>query len=267
MSEELRMTVLGSVQIVRGGTPVTGFVSTKVQALLIYLAVTGRPHTREALAGLLWGDMPHRAARVNLRQAIANLRRLVGSHLIINRQMVALDQESPYWLDAKVFIQGIHQALRHNTNGNVKENGDSPTSSIIPLLTEVVELYQGEFLEGFVVRNAPAFEEWALLQRERFHGLALQGLHTLSAYYAAQGKAGCPAGIRYTRRLLRLEPWCEKAHRQLMELLARSGQRGAALAQYKQCCQTLAAEFGIQPMAETTALFERIRAAASAVSL
>ena len=262
------MTVLGSVQIAQGETPVTGFVSAKVQALLVYLAVTGRPHTREALAGLLWGDMPHRAARVNLRQAIANLRRLVGSHLIISRQMVALNQESPYWLDAKVFSQGVHKALSHCTNGGVEKNGHSlPTAQAISSLTEAVELYQGEFLEGFLVRNAPAFEEWALLQRERFHGLALQGLHTLSTYYAGQGEAGCPAGIRYARRLLRLEPWREEAHRQLMELLARSGQRGAALAQYKQCCQTLAAEFGIQPMAETTALFERIRAAASAVPL
>jgi DNA-binding SARP family transcriptional activator len=267
MSEELRLTLLGSVQITQGATPVTGFISSKVQALLCYLAVSGRPHTRSALAGLLWGDMPEDAARVNLRQAIANLRRLVAPHLIITRQTLAFDWESPYWLDVEVFSQGINKALGHSTNGNVNENGNLPTSSAIASLTEAVELYQGEFLEGFQVRDALAFEEWVLLQRERFRGLALQGLHMLSTYHASQGEAGSMAGIRYTKRLLRLEPWSEEAHRQLMELLARSGQRGAALVQYKRCCEVLAAEFSLQPMAETTALFERIRAAEPVASL
>jgi DNA-binding SARP family transcriptional activator len=44
-----------------------------------------------------------------------------------------------------------------------------------------------------------------------------------------------------------------------MRLLAGSGQRGAALAQYETCRRVLAEELGVEPGPETTALYERIR--------
>jgi len=56
-----------------------------------------------------------------------------------------------------------------------------------------------------------------------------------------------------------MEPWREEAHRQLMRILAHSGQRSAALAQYKVCRRILAEELGVEPDAETQALYARIR--------
>ena len=58
-----------------------------------------------------------------------------------------------------------------------------------------------------------------------------------------------------------LEPWREEAHQQMMRLLARSGQRSAALAQYEICCRILAHELGVEPARETQALYNRIRSA------
>jgi DNA-binding SARP family transcriptional activator len=72
-------------------------------ALLAYLAVTGRPHLRPALVGLLWGDMPEARARNNLSKALTHLRHTVGHHLDITRERVALARERPYWLDVEVF--------------------------------------------------------------------------------------------------------------------------------------------------------------------
>lgn len=66
---------------------------------------------------------------------------------------------------------------------------------------------------------------------------------------------------QYARRKLELEPWREKAHRQLMHVLALRGERTAALAQYEHCRKVLAIEFEAEPTAETTALFEEIRSA------
>ncbi|MEZ4656952.1 MAG: BTAD domain-containing putative transcriptional regulator [Caldilineaceae bacterium] len=64
----------------------------------------------------------------------------------------------------------------------------------------------------------------------------------------------------YAQRQLQLEPWQESAHRQLMEILALQGDRGAALAQFAACQRALAAELGVEPDAETVALYEQIRA-------
>ena len=75
----LSLSLLGTVQIALDGKPITDFKSDKVRALLIYLAVEAdRPHRRETLAALLWPEIPDRAARNNLRDALANLRHAIG---------------------------------------------------------------------------------------------------------------------------------------------------------------------------------------------
>ena len=58
MGNELELTFFGSPEVRLHGLLVTGFRSSKAQALFYYLAVTGRPHSRSTLAGLLWGDQP-----------------------------------------------------------------------------------------------------------------------------------------------------------------------------------------------------------------
>ena len=61
----LLINLLGPFEVTLSREPVTGFDSDKVRALLSYLVVeAGRPHRREALAGLLW---PERSERVAIR--------------------------------------------------------------------------------------------------------------------------------------------------------------------------------------------------------
>ncbi len=57
-----------------------------------------------------------------------------------------------------------------------------------------------------------------------------------------------------------MDPLHEPAHRQLMSLYARSGQQAAALRQYQECVRRLQNELGVEPDAETSALYEAIRA-------
>jgi len=244
MPKKLELALLGNVEIRRDGLPVTDFKSSKAQALLCYLVVTDQPHTRPALAGLLWGDMPEAKARMNLSQALSHLRRLGGDHLSITRQTVAFNRESDYWLDVDVF-----EARVNDTSGDAR----------ITALQEAVQLYRGDFLDGLYVRNAPEFEMWILAQRARLRELALQALHMLVVHHAGQGEAGRATAIDYTTRLLTLEPWQEEAHRLMMRLLALSGRRSASLVQYERCRQILAEELGVEPAVETTALYEQIR--------
>jgi ATP-dependent Clp protease ATP-binding subunit ClpA len=88
------------------------------------------------------------------------------------------------------------------------------------------------------------------------HRRALQALAQLADYHERRGEHE-PAQ-QYARRQLELDPWREESHRQLMRLLALSGQRSAALVQYATCERVLAAELGVAPEQETTALYERI---------
>ena len=81
--------------------------------------------------------------------------------------------------------------------------------------------------------EAPAFEEWVRLEQEHFRQMAFQALSQLAE--DARQKGEFKEAIQATRRLLQLEPWHEEGHQQLMWLLAYSGQRSAALAQYELC--------------------------------
>src|SRR5262245_38172500 len=259
--EELQLSLLGKLQISREGKPVTGFVSSKAQALFCFLAVTGRPHDRQTLATLLWGDMPEVEARTNLRTVLANLRKLLEPYLEISRETVCFNRRSFYWLDVELFQAALSAAGLSEKTPELPEFSESPETSKIYLqpLRQALELYRGDFLEGFSVREALAFEEWMLIQRERLRQLAMQGLfklareHTVRVEYAA--------AMDYTSRLLALEPWREEGHRQMMTLLAKSGQRSAALAQYENCRRILAEELGVEPDAATQALYERLKMA------
>lgn len=245
--DELRLTLLGRPQVVLDDMPLTGWGLRKSLALLAYLAVTGRPHSRGALAGLLWWDCNETNARSGLRKVLAELRRRVPSHLTITRTEVAFNRASNYWLDVEVFERDIGQVLA------LCRSPVTPADAAA--LAEAMELYRGDFLVGLDLHRAPGFEEWVLLEREHLRNLGLRALHALVDHYAARSQP--ERTLAYIDRLLALEPAHEEAHRHKMLLLARSGQRAAALRQYEACRRALQA-LHADPDGETTALHERI---------
>ncbi|GIV97793.1 MAG: hypothetical protein KatS3mg057_2450 [Herpetosiphonaceae bacterium] len=104
---------------------------------------------------------------MNLRQALANLRELLGPFLSITRHTVALDPNAEVWVDVAAF----EAALR------------DPPAADLRRLHMAANLYRGDFLGGWYVREAPVFEEWVLTERERLHRMAAQGLHQLARAY------------------------------------------------------------------------------------
>jgi predicted ATPase len=85
----------------------------------------------------------------------------------------------------------------------------------------------------------------------------MEALYQLAACHSQRGEY--KQAQHYAHRQLKLEPWREEAHRQLMVALALSGQRSAALAQYEACRRILSEELGVEPEKETQFLYERIR--------
>ncbi len=246
MTAVLEIRLFGGLEIRQGGAPVSTFISSKAPALLAYLAVTRRPHQRDTLATLLWGEMGDADAKNNLRQALTSLRKVLEPYLEITRDTVAFKAELPCFVDVVAFSAALRPP---------RDAGESD----IARLQSTVDLYRGDFLEGFFVRDAPEFEDWALAQRTRYRELALQAFHTLTARHLEA--ADYAAAIDSASHLLALDAWREEAHRQLMIALARTGQLAAALTQYQTCRRLMLEVFDADPSAETTALYERIRAA------
>lgn len=236
MNSNLHLFMLGKPRILLDGQPLVDLVSAKAQALLFYLAVTGKTFSRSALAGLLWGDLPEESARANLRLTLSKLRKAIPHHLVISWQSLSFNFQQPHRLDFNDFL--IH--------------AKNPEQ-----LHDAMDLYRGDFLEDFIVQDAPEFETWMLAEREHLRQLALKAGWQLSIN--AHERGAYAEGIDAAWKVLTIEPWHEETHQQLMQLLSASGQRSAALAQYDVCRHVLLDELGVEPSPATFALYEEIK--------
>lgn len=237
----LRISLLGAPQVALDDTSIFQNTSNKGRALFYYLACVRTEFTRQEVAAVLWPDLPERSARHNLRTALSELRQEVADHLTITHSTVAFIAAN-YWLD----IEEFEQTLKF-------QRANAETAA----LQAACDLYQGEFLQGVSVRNATAFEEWLLLKRTEYHLLAVEGLTSLAQSFIAQQALDAAADA--TSRLLALDSWSEVGHQNHMLILAQRGARGAALSHYAHICTMLANEYGMEPTAETTKLYHRIR--------
>jgi len=236
----LRVRFLGSPEVFVGDTPIV-FARRKSLALFCYLVVTRRPHARSALAMLFWDELSESQAMSNLRKALTEIRCLVGPFVQITRQTVGIDPDLAINVDTERFEQLL---------------ADGFTFSVVAHLESALRIYQDDFLSGFNIIDSQPFEEWSLLQRERYQSLFCQGLEMSSTLHYRQGDDS--AALKCAEQLVAVDPLREGAHRQIMNILARRGQFDAMRAQFNACCRILADELGVEPSEETTALFERL---------
>ena len=247
---QLRVLLFGGFEVWHGGRLLQGFESQKVRALLAYLVLNrDRSLTREQLASLLWPERDDESARRNLRQAIYNLKETLpdgGSEplLLADRGGLGINPAAELWLDVDAFRAALRQAPANNRE----------TAS--HRLVEVANLYRGELLAGFFLEDCPELEEWLVAQQENLREAAGEVLRALVRVYLDRGEYRL--GIQYARRLVAMDPLSEESHRDLMQLYSLAGQRNRALAHYRDLRALLARELGVEPLEETTELYQSV---------
>src|SRR2546426_1422872 len=212
-------------------------------ALLAYLAAATPRGTqrRDRLLTLFWPELDQGRARAALRQALHVLREELGPRVLVSRG----DEE--VGLDFDVVRCDVAEFDCAVAAGR---------------MTEALDLYRGELLEGFFISGAPEFERWQDQERSRLAEAACRSARTLMEESEARGDLTA-AGI-WARRALKLAPHDEAQLRRLLTLLDQLGDRAGALRAYDGFARRLAAEFEAQPAAETEALLAAIRARATA---
>lgn len=238
----LHFRLLGAADVRMGNSPCIQFGSRKAQALLFYLALTPLPSTRDTLATLLWHDKAEAAAKNNLRTTLASLKRTIGEYLNTGPATVSFDHQRPYVSDVQLLQQRLNSAI--------------DTQDVFGI-ADAVKLYQGEFLQGFHVRRAEPFDAWLGQQREELRLLTLNALQ-LGTQLCIQNR-DLDRGLEMGRRHLAIDPWSEEAHRQVMYILAATGQTAQAIRQYEACAHLLLSEFALRPSEKTTILYNEIQ--------
>src|SRR5689334_24187315 len=78
----------------------------KAMAQLMYLAVTNQPHSRDALATLLWPESDTREGRGRLRRTLHRLTQAIGDTILDSAsETIRLAPQAELWLDSAAFRQ------------------------------------------------------------------------------------------------------------------------------------------------------------------
>ncbi len=227
----------GPVELrVDGGEPPPGLRWRKHAALLIYLLLSPRrTRTRSHLLGLLWGDRSESAARHSLNEALRMLRKAAGEDRIrAEGETVTLD-DANIECDALAFDAAFAEAR----------------------WKDAAQLVGGDFLEGFDLPDAPAFEDWVASERERRRSRGIEALTAACGEALREGRA--PAALRLAERATALDPLSERAGCALMRARALAGDPGAALEAFARRERNLAAALDATPGPEARALAARIQ--------
>jgi DNA-binding SARP family transcriptional activator len=212
------------------------FRSQRAVGLLGYLTSERRTIAREYLATLLWPDEASGTGRGKLRRELYNLVKILPGCWETDAQTVR-------FLPAKNTSVDIYMLQAMETEKRWQGAAD---------------LLGGEFLEGLYLSDNSRFETWLLAERE--HWRERSRVILASARDALTRRGHYAEAVGYGQRLLQLAPWDEEAHRQVMYLLAWTGQREAAIRQFALCQQALAEQLAVAPSPETADLLRQIRA-------
>ena len=209
-------------------------------AVLVVLALSRRPVSRDTLIEMFWGERDERRARHSLSEALSHLRRLLGADAIALRGTdVSLAPTAPLLVDALALTAAA-------------ERKDDQ---------RVLELYGGRFLDGVYVEGSVAFDEWVERERRRLDKLFVDACarrtHTLI-------QAGdWDASIAAAQRWLDADPLSEPALQALLDALLAPGTPQSevrALQTYTEVEQSLARSFELEPPTGVRARIEQLRA-------
>ena len=228
----LRVRLLGPLEADVDGRSVEQPASSRAWELLAWLALHPGEHPRGALAARFWPDVLDTSARASLRSAAWALRRALGDGgadaLVAGRDRVALRCTTDLQeLDALV------------------DRGE---------LEAAAALHRGPLL-------ADLDQDWVLEERDR----QTARLSAILARLALEAPTPQLA-VAHARRRLELDPLDEAAARDLMQRLADSGDRAAALAVHDRLAERLRSQLGLAPSAETRATAARVRSVPAATA-
>ena len=233
----LQIQLLGQFEVRADGKHIS-IASRPAQSLFAFLILTaGTAHRREKLAGMFWPETSDETSRKNLRQELWRIRKAVSSvpqpagidYLLADEFTLGFNRDAEYWLD-------VAQLERPNLD--------------LPALLSNLSAYQGELLPGF-------YEDWIALERERIQsvfearmGQLLDQLIAAERWIAVQ---------EWSERWLSFGNTPESAYRALMLASGVRGDIAKVAAIYQRCTDELRERFGVEPSAETRALYDGLR--------
>jgi DNA-binding SARP family transcriptional activator len=209
-------------------------------ALLAYLCAA-RPRgfqRRDTLLGLFWPNADAEHARTSLRKSLHILRRVLGEAVILTRgdDDVAVDPEKIH-CDVALFDELVRT-----------KKSDEASS-----------LYEGDFLQGVFVDDAPEFDQWLASERDRLRLAAADAALVVAELFESSKDHG--GALKHLRRALALNRTDERVLRKMLVVQTETGDRAGAIATYEAFATRLRIDYQTEPALDTRNTIASIRSA------
>ncbi len=238
-----RLLTLGRLALVGAGGQTDESLQKRRRklAVLAWLAIEGRPRSRDAAVEMFWGEQEEARARHALSDAVSHLRRVLGRDAIVaDRAELSIARGAPLSVDACELVRAA-------------DAGDH---------ARVIALHVGPFLDGVYVEGSASFEHWVTQHRARLAACFVRACRARCAELATHGVWGECAAV--AARWLDAEPLSPDAALAWLRAVAAPGNAEAslaAIAEYQRLEARLAREFEVKPARAVREFVDGLRAA------
>lgn len=225
--DKIEITLFGNPQIFLNGEAVL-FPYNKINAL-IYLLATKNHATRDEIANILWPDENEKIAKKNLRNALYQAKKNMGIEFIISpkKSFLELNPDVNIVCDAIIFDE------------NPEDN---------------LDLYSGEFLQGFFVKDSEPFDYWLTKMRNHFNDKFVNiSYQKLALDLENENFENFENNIN---SLISIDEYDERSYRLLMNFYKKTNRNGKVIETYQKLNNLLQDELGVSPDNETKSLYE-----------
>ncbi|CDZ75303.1 putative ATPase [Peptoniphilus sp. ING2-D1G] len=226
--EKIYAKLFGSPQILKNGEKIF-FPYAKINALIYYILIN-KIVSRDEMAGLLWPDENEKIAKKNLRNALYQAKKCIGLDFIVSpkKSILILNNELNIESDVDIFLK------------DPKNN---------------LDLYKGDFLQGFFLKDAEDYEYWIIKNRS-----TLQDKFTSESYLNIEKDIDSENYENIEQRindLIQLDEFDEKNFRLLMKFYQKTGRNVKVIETYHDLSKLLNNELGVTPDAETKKIYDK----------
>jgi DNA-binding SARP family transcriptional activator len=223
---EVRLSLINGFELRQADRLVP--VSLSAQRLVAFVAIHGRAVRRLYASGVLWTDTSEQRANASLRSALWRTPSPCGRPL--------LEASGTHlWLSPAVTVD-----FRDTVSRATSLVGPDPLEQPIDVAGELRSLGD-DLLPDW-------YEDWVLVERERYRQLRLHALEAICLRLADAGSyaLALEAGLA----AVAAEPLRESAHRLVVSVHLREGNLGEARRQYESYARVLADSLGTAPSPE-----------------
>lgn len=249
---DLTVNLLGPIEIYRDKSSpfaTDAWTTKRARDIFCYIASSrNRRVEKDILIDTFWGEEDLRTIEKNFHPTISHIRKALNSKQSLKQNFLVfrdgayqLNPEFSYSIDTEDFENLINEAEK------AKRGKDNET---FRKKVEVAhEIYRGEFMSG-------VYDDWAEERRIYYaeqHSRLLSALAKLSFKERKWSNA-----LKFSKEILREDPFREDAHRLVMKTLAAQGKPAAVQKQFESLKELLDKELGVEPAPETLNTYQEL---------